>query len=291
MMKVVGFELPGGPDVLQVKELPTPILGINEIMIEVEAAGLNVFDTWFRQDIPFYRYTFNAYLGYECAGTVVAVSSNIHEFKVGDEVCAILLRGGAYAEFVVVPPSEVRRIPSRVSLVQAATLPEASRLTIFALSVLPNVTPGKTFLIHGTAGGFDIIAIQYFKHIGCKVFVVAGVDVILDDSERDHFKKNVDCLARSGSLVVLGHKIGSWVNVDLSILMKKDIKIKGVDLQYLGYGEMMRLWSDVEAKIWPLIEEGHIEPVIGRAFTFNEAAEAHRALEENNVPGKLLLVP
>ncbi|XP_073125504.1 uncharacterized protein [Henckelia pumila] len=289
MMKVVGFELPGGPDVLQVKELPTPILGINEIMIEVEAAGLNVFDTWFRQDIPFYRYTFNAYLGYECAGTVAAVSSNIHEFKVGDEVCMILLCGGAYAEFVVVPPSAVRRIPSRVSLVQAATLPEASRLTIFALSVLPNVTPGKKFLIHGTAGGFDIIAIQYFKHIGCKVFVVAGteeklqlcktlgaevcinyreedfckrvkaetggkgVDVILDDSERDHFKKNVDCLARSGSLVFLGHKIGSWVNVDLSILMKKDIKIKGVDLQYLGYGEMMRLWSDVEAKIWPLI--------------------------------------
>lgn len=115
-------------------------------MIQVAEAGLNVYDTWIRQDIPVYRGGSSSDLGYECSGKVVAVCSSKIKFKEGDEVCAFLEFGGAYAEFVVVPISHVLRIPSRVSLVEAAVLPEASQLTYFALSTLTNVELGDTVL-------------------------------------------------------------------------------------------------------------------------------------------------
>ncbi|XP_073144977.1 uncharacterized protein [Henckelia pumila] len=298
-MKAVNYERPGGPDLLQIEE-----------------------------GILLYQFDHDSYLGCECSGKVLAVGSHVRKFKEGDEVCAVLELGGGYAEFVVVPAVDALRIPSGVSLVEAAALPEALRLTDFALSAVKNVTSGKTILIHGTAGGIDFIAIQYVKHIGCKVFAAAGteeklrickllgaevcinyekedfckrvkaetgetgVDIILDVSGKDHFQKNMDCLAKGGSIVVSGYKISSWVDVDLSSLMKKDTSIKGVDLRTIDIlNESDQLWSDVEAKFWPLIEDGHIKPIIGKIFSFTEAAKAHRALEEGCIPGKLLLVP
>ncbi|XP_073147316.1 uncharacterized protein [Henckelia pumila] len=321
-MKVVDFKRAGGPDVLRIKELQLPNYPLcsYQIMIQVAAVGLNVFDTWIRQGIPLYRGGSSSYLGYECSGKVVAVGSDVVEFKEGDEVCTFLESGGAYAEFVMVSISVVLRIPSKVSLVEAAALPKASQLTYFALSMLTNVKLGDTVMIHETADGIDIIAIQYVKHIGCEVFAVAGteeklryckmlgadvcinykkedfckrvkaetgekgMDIILDVSGIENLQKNMGCLARGGSLVISGFKIGSQVDLDIFSLMKKDISI----IDCVG---MRRLWSNVAAKIWPLIEAGHIKPIIGKIFTFNEAAEGHRALEEGSIPGKLLLVP
>ncbi|XP_073143679.1 uncharacterized protein [Henckelia pumila] len=327
MMKVVDYEKHGGPDVLRIKERPKPIVNCHEIMIQVEAIGLNICDTWLRQGDPFNLYGYHACIGYECSGKVTAVGSYACKFKEGDEVCASLEYGGAYAEFVVVPADFVLRIPSGVSLVRAAALPEASRFTVFALSALKNVTFGNTILIHDTAGGIDFIAIQYVKHIGCKVFAVAGteeklricqrlgadvcinykkedfckrvkaetgekgVDIILDASGRDYFQNNMDCLAEGGSVVISGHKIGSRVDVDLSFLVKKGISIIGADVANISYLEREQIWYDVAAKFWPLIEDGHIEPIIGKIFSFTEVAEAHTALEEGCIPGKLLLVP
>ncbi|XP_073035594.1 uncharacterized protein [Primulina eburnea] len=167
-----------------------------------------------------------------------------------------------------------------------------------------------------------MIAIQYAKHIGCEIFAVAGmeeklklckmlgaqvcinyekedfckrvkaetgekgVDIILDVSGRDHFKKNLDCLARGGSLVILGHKFGDEVDIDLSFLAKKDVSVIGADTRKLHLFQTKFL-----SKFWPLIEAGHVKPIIGKIFTFSEAAEAHRALEKSSIPGKLLLVP
>ncbi|XP_075499920.1 uncharacterized protein LOC142538489 [Primulina tabacum] len=272
-MKVVDYEKHGGPDVLRIKERPKPT------------------------GAPFHQYGFREGIGCECSGKVTVVGSDTCEFEEGDEVCASLHFGGAYAEFVVVHERDVLRIPSGVSLVQAAVLPEASR-------------------IHDIAGGTDFIAIQYVKHIGCKVFALAGtkkklricqrlgaevcinyrkedvckrvkaetgekgVDIILDVCGRDHFQKNMDCLAKGGSLVISGHEIGSRMDIDLSFLMKKGISIIGADVRSIDLFERRRLWSDVAATLWPLIEDGHIKPIIGKIFSFDEAAEAHRALEE-----------
>ncbi|XP_073144980.1 uncharacterized protein [Henckelia pumila] len=297
-MKAVNYERPGGPDLLQIEEVPKPTVNSNEIMIQVAATGLNIYDAWLRQGILLYQFDHDSYLGCECSGKVLAVGSHVRKFKEGDEVCAVLELGGGYAEFVVVPAVDALRIPSGVSLVEAAALPEALRLTDFALSAVKNVTSGKTILIHGTAGGIDFIAIQYVKHIGCKVFAAAGTEEKLRickllgaevciNYEKEDFCKRVK--AETGET---GYKISSWVDVDLSSLMKKDTSIKGVDLRTIDIlNESDQLWSDVEAKFWPLIEDGHIKPIIGKIFSFTEAAKAHRALEEGCIPGKLLLVP
>ncbi|XP_073041479.1 uncharacterized protein [Primulina eburnea] len=235
--------------------------------------------------------------------------------------------GGGYAEFVAVEEFRVLPIPSGVSLVDAAALPLASQLTVYALSMLTNATAGKRVLMHGAASGIGTIALQYAKHVGCQVFAVSeelhlckklgaevcinykeqdfckrakaetgekGVDIILDLSGRDHFQKNLDCLATGGSLVIFGQKLGSRVNVDLSVIVEKDINVVGGDLHnrgLLAYEETKLHLLDVVAKIWPLIEAGHIQPIIGKIFSFSEAGEAHRALEKCSIPGKLLLVP
>ncbi|XP_073128638.1 uncharacterized protein [Henckelia pumila] len=102
-----------------------------------------------------------------------------------------------------------------------------------------------------------------------------GVDIILDGSGIEHFQKNLDCLARGGSLVVLGAKVGGLVDIDLSVLMKKDITIIGVDMQNLSFANRHRLLSDAVAKFWPLIEAGYIKPIIGKIFTFTEAVKEH----------------
>lgn len=325
-MKVVDLERQSGLDILQVKEAPMPIINDHEIMIQVAAAGLNFYDTWHRQHIPFYPYRFISNLGYECSGKVVAVGEFVSNFKEGDEVCVILEGGGGCAEFIAVPQFHVLPIPYGVSLIAAAALPQASCLTLYALSMLTNIAPGKTILIHGDAGGIDIIAIQYAKYVGSEVIAVAGmeeklqlykmlgaevcinykkqdlckcvktetgekgVDVILDTSGRADFQKNLDCLAIGGSLVVLGSNSGSPTNIDLSVLMHKNINVLGGDLRHLFYANVESIFSDAAAKIWPLIENGHIKPVIGREFSFSEATEAYRALEEHSIAGKILLV-
>ncbi|XP_073121995.1 uncharacterized protein [Henckelia pumila] len=154
---MVYYKRPGGPDVLRIKEVPNPpCVTIDLIMIQVAAAGLNVYDAWRRQGGSFYQSVFIDHMGYECSGLL------------------LLENGDAYAEFVVAPACQAFQIPSCVSVVEAAALLEASRLTFFAFSGLTNVTPGKTILIHGAAAGIDFIAIQYAKYIGCQVFAVAG---------------------------------------------------------------------------------------------------------------------
>ncbi|KZV14450.1 hypothetical protein F511_43103 [Dorcoceras hygrometricum] len=296
-------------------------------MIQVAAAGLDIFDTWCREGASSISSLFAKQLGYECSGNIVAIGSKVSKFKEGDEVCAILGCGGGYAEFVVVPESHALLIPSGVPLVLAAALPLASHLTFYTLSNLTDITADKSVLIHEAAGGVGTVALQYAKHVGCEVFAVVGteqelqvcqklgatfsinykiqdfcervkaetgekgVDIVLDLSGRDNFQKNLYCLARDGSLVTTGHHVKSQVDVDLSILMEKNISVIGGNFHILGFPGRMPIQSDVAAQFWPLIEAGHIKPIIGKIFNFSEAQEAHRALEEKRYPGKMLLIP
>ncbi|XP_073128887.1 uncharacterized protein [Henckelia pumila] len=297
-------------------------------MIQVAAAGLSFYDTWPLHSFSnFYQYKTCSNVGYECSGKVVAVGSSVWNYEEGDEVCTILEGGGGCAEFIVVPCNHAMRIPSGVSLVAAAALPHASCLTTYILSVLTNIAPGKIILIHGDAGGFGIMAIQYFKYVGCQVIVAAeteeylqlykmlgaevcinynkedfcervktsrekaGVNVILDVSHRDHFQKNLDCLAVGGTLISLGLKSNVHrIDIDLSILMKKDINVIGVDLRRQSFMAIESILSDAVGKLWPLIEAGHIKPIIGKVFNFSHATEAYRALKEQSIQGKILLV-
>ncbi|XP_073145719.1 uncharacterized protein [Henckelia pumila] len=328
-MKVVDFGIPGGRDLLRVKKVPKPTCGDHKIMIQVEAAGLSFYDTLDLDFVGFHcEYKPLSDLGFECSGKVVAVGSYVRDFKVGDEVCVILQGGGGCAEFITVYANHALRIPRKITLSEAAALPVASCLTFYALSMLTNIAPGKTILIHGDAGGMDIIAIQYAKYVlRCEVIAVAGmeeklllykmlgaevcinykeqdfyksvraetgergVDIILDASGSAHFQKNLDCLAQGGSLVILGCNSGSRVKIDLSVLMHKDVKVIGGDLRYQFPTDLVSIFSKAAAKIWPLIESEHIKPKIGKTFSFAEATEAFIALEDCSIAGNILLVP
>ncbi|XP_073015538.1 uncharacterized protein [Primulina eburnea] len=175
-MKFLDFGIPGGPDFLLLKEAPKPTCRDCEIVIQVAAAGLNLYDSLDRQRIS-YPYTRISKLGFECSGRVVAVGFYASKkFKVGDEVCAILQGGGGCAEFIAIPHSHALRIPPGVTLAQAAALPLASCLTLYAFSMWTTIASGKTILIHWDAGGIDTIAIQYAKHVlRCDVIAVAAL--------------------------------------------------------------------------------------------------------------------
>ncbi|XP_073154106.1 uncharacterized protein [Henckelia pumila] len=321
-MNAVHFVGQGGPNNLRVKRVPIPTIRSDELLIRVTAVGLCFLDTWRQQDILFECDL--SKLGHECSGKVVAVGSSVtHNFKEGDEVCAIVHGGGGCAEYVRVCAGKVLQIPSTVSLVNAAALPRASCLAFYALSILTQVARGTKILIHGAGDGVGIIALQYAKYVGCQVFAVAeteeklrncqtlgaqvcinykkedfskrvkaetgekGVDIVLDVDDRDHFQKNLDCLAIGGSLVILGFKNENQINIDISVLVKKDINVIGGDLENLSSARIGSLFSEAGARFWPLIEGGHMRPVIGKVFRFSEAAEAHRALEKHSIPGKM----
>lgn len=326
-MKAVGYKSWGGPHVLQVKEAPMPAVGDNEVMIEVAATGLNALDALCRRGALWSWIIHESYLGFECSGVVVTVGSKVSNFKEGDEVCAILSNGGGYAEFVSVPISLVVRIPCGISIFEAAALPIASCLSLYALSVLSEATPGKRILIHGAAGGVGVIALQYAKHVGCKVFAVAGteeklllckmlgadvcinykkqdfrervmaetggkgVDIIVDINGSDYFQRNVDCLAICRSLVNLGVKGGHCADIKMSVLGAKDIRVVGGDLLDGNLERLKSLLSNVVVMLWPVIKAGYIRPIIGHVFSFSQVVEAHRAFEDYCFPGKLLLVP
>ncbi|XP_075512910.1 uncharacterized protein LOC142548459 isoform X2 [Primulina tabacum] len=172
-MKVVDYDSCDGPHVLRVKEAPMPTVGDDEVMIKVAATGLNMYDALCHRDS---LRAAKSYLGFECSGVVVAVGSEVSNFKEGVEVCAILRKGGGYAEFVSVHIDFVLPIPRGVSIVEAAALPLASCFSLYALSILSEATPSKIILIHEAASGFDIFALQYAKYVGCKVFAAAGME-------------------------------------------------------------------------------------------------------------------
>ncbi|XP_075494202.1 uncharacterized protein LOC142531815 [Primulina tabacum] len=227
LMKAVYFKRPGSPDVLRVKEVRKPIIERYEVMVKVVATGVNIHDVLYRRNAIFPRFALNAYLGDECSGIIVAVGSRVSNFKEGDEVCAILANGGGYAEFVAIPASQVVKIPSGVSLMVAATLPLATCLSFYGLSILTKVTPGKIVLIHGVADGIGIIALQYAKNLGCKVFAVAeteenlrlyetlGSEVCINYEKEDCCKRVKAETKEKGMIFLLFKFVYCWMRIIL----------------------------------------------------------------------------
>ncbi|KAL3845887.1 hypothetical protein ACJIZ3_003290 [Penstemon smallii] len=327
-MRLVHYVKPGGPEVLKILEVSNPIIKDDEVLIEVAAVGVNVEDIWRRmRDLVFT----NPYLGHECSGTVIETGANVLHFKKGDKVCALLRGGGGYAEFVAARAMHVKHIPLGVSMTEAATLPVAVCLTIYCLTVLRQATPGKKIMIHAAAStrGFGLIALQYAKYCGCDVFasergeklqtckslgatvcinyetedfcnrVMAetsgkGVDLILDINGPCYLAKNVNCLARRGTLITLGFESGCRDYIDRSVfetIEKKELKHIGADILTLPRKEISELFSQAEELIWPLFKDGRIKATVGAIFNFSAAAEAHKVMNRNRVAGKILLAP
>ena len=306
-------------------ERPTPAPGSGELLVRVEAAGVNRPDILQRlgqyppppgiSDLP----------GLEVAGTVSAVGPDVSRWREGDSVCA-LVAGGGYAEYCVVPEPQALPLPRGFRPGEAAAIPETFFTVWTNLFDRGKLAEGETVLIHGGSSGIGTTAIQLARAFGATVLATAGsdakcaacerlgarainyrtadfvqvtreftgakgVDVILDIVGGDYLQKNIECLAMHGRLIQIGLLGGSRAEINLRPLMQKRLTLTGSTLRTRSVAEKGAIARDLEARVWPLLVSRQVAPLIDRTLPLGDAAEAHRLLESGEVIGKIVLVP
>ena len=323
-MRAVVITSPGGPEVLQLEEVPDPVPGEDEVVVQVVAAGVNPADLMQRQGFYPPPLGAPAYPGLECSGRIAAAGPGVSGWREGDAVCA-LLAGGGYAEQVAVPAGQLLPIPGGVSLADAAALPEAACTVNASVFGQGRLAPGEVLLVHGGAGGLGTMAIQLGKARGAIVactagtpaklercrelgadlaisyrdddFVAAvrdftggrGADVILDIMGAPYLARNIEALATSGRLLQIATRGGVHAEVDLGVLMRKRISIFASTLRARPVAQKSAVVADVRDQVWPLVATGQVLPVIDRTLPMAEAAQAHRLIEDGAHVGKILL--
>jgi NADPH2:quinone reductase len=323
MSSAIRFPRPGPPDVLHLVRVERPEPGPHEVHIDVAAAGVNNADLLERQgqypvppDAP-------PGLGLEVAGIVAAVGSEVDIWHIGDRVCA-LVAGGGYAEEVVAPAAQVMPIPAGVSMVEAAALPEVACTVYSNLAMIAGLTSGQSVLIHGAGGGIGSFAIQWAAAIGARVIATAGseaktraaielgatdavnyrtddfvsaalaatdgrgVDAILDIVGTTYLRRNVECLADDGHLVIIGGSVGP-VTFDLWELLSRRASISATLLRGRPAHQKAAIVSGVTRDVLPLVASGAIRAVVDTVFPLAEASRAHALLESGKTVGKVVL--
>ncbi|GAB2999310.1 NAD(P)H-quinone oxidoreductase [Saccharothrix stipae] len=302
-------------------EVRDPEPGPGEVLIDVAATAVNRADLLQRQGhYPPPKGTSDV-LGLECSGTVAALGDGVTDWRVGDEVCA-LLAGGGYAERVVVPAAQLLPLPEGVDLVTAASLPEVACTVWSNVVMAAHLEAGETFLVHGGAGGIGTHAIQVAKALGARVAVTAGsaerlqrcaelgadilvnyreqdfvsevgrADVVLDNMGAAYLDRNVDVLSPDGRLVIIGLQGGVKGQLNIGKLLSKRATITGTGLRFRpvdGPNGKGRIVTEVRDHLWPLIASGQVKPIVHDVLPITHAADAHRALEAGQVLGKLIL--
>jgi putative PIG3 family NAD(P)H quinone oxidoreductase len=321
-MRAITIREPGGPEVLVWSEVPDPRPGAGEVLVETAASAVNRADLLQRQGHYPPPPGASDILGLECAGTIVELGEGVEGWQAGDEVCA-LLAGGGYAEKVVVPAAQLLPVPAEVNLVASAGLPEVA-CTVWSNVVMDaGLHEGQVLLVHGGAGGIGTHAIQVGKALGATVAVTAGseerlercrqlgadiainyreqdfvaelaeatggADVILDNMGASYLDRNLDALATGGRLAIIGLQGGLKAELNIGKLLGKRASISATTLRSRPVEDKGRIVADVRRNLWPLIDHGSVSPVVDQVVPLAEAADAHRALEEGSVFGKILL--
>lgn len=323
-MYAVTIAQAGGPEVLQWTEVPDPVPGRDEVLIDVHASAVNRADLLQRQGLYPPPPGGPAWPGLECSGRIAALGEGVLGWSVGDEVCA-LLGGGGYAEKAIAPTGQLLAIPHGVSLVDAASLPEAACTVWSNVVNLARLKPGETVLIHGGGSGIGTFAIQLTRALGAKPITTAravkhealkelgadhtidystedfvaavkdrtdgrGVDIILDIIGAAYLARNLDALAANGRLAVIGLQGGRQGELDLGAMLGKRASITATSLRFRPLAEKAGIVSGVREQVWPLIDKGAVRPVIDRRIPMSQAAQAHRIVEASEHVGKVVLV-
>ncbi len=323
-MKYIDHGKGGEAEVLQLAEGEMPEVGAGEVLIRVAYAGVNRPDVLQRKGLYPPPRGASPHLGLEVSGTVLALGQGVSEWQVGDRVCA-LTDGGGYAEFVTVPVGQVLPVPAGLSLAQAAALPETF-LTVWAnLFERARLAAGESVLIHGGTSGIGVTAIQMAKAAGARVFCTVGtpekaqaalklgaeaaidyrqrdfvteitrltegrgVDVILDMVGGPYIERNLRILAPDGRLSQIAFLQSAKVEVNWAPLLVKRLTFTGSTLRARSGADKARLVRDLVDKVWPMLADGRIQPVIDRMFPLAQAAEAHLRMESSEHIGKILL--
>ena len=325
-MRAVVCNGAGGVDVMSVGEIPDPEPAYDEVVIDVAAAGVNRADLLQRQGHYPPPSGAPATLGMECSGVISAVGSEVRDWQVGDQVCA-LLAGGGYAEQVAVPVPQLMPVPDSVDLVSAAALPEATATVWWNVFMTAHLAEGETLLVHGGASGIGTMAIQlavahkarvlctvgsihkmdYCTRLGADVAINyreadfesvvreatnrAGADVILDIIGAKYLEPNVRSLAYDGRLVVIGLQGGSSANLDIGRLWSRGASITGTRLRSRSVEEKGRILAEVVGHVWPLVAAKKVKPIVYEVLPFDEVRRAHQILEQSVHVGKVLLTP
>ncbi len=315
---------PGPPDVLTLAEGPVPQPIAGDVLIEVSHAGVNRPDCLQRAGAYPPPPDASPIIGLEVAGTIVACGDGVQEWRVGDRVCA-LTPGGGYAEYCTTPAGFCLPLPSGLTELEAASLPENYFTVWNNLIDRGRLRRGETAMIHGGTSGIGLTAIQLAKHRGATVIATAGsdekaafcrgigadhavnyrtqdfvaevaritgkrgVDVILDMVGGEYIERNLKCLALEGRLVIIAFLRGSRVEIDWRHIMLRRLTVTGSTLRASPAQRKFEIARSLRDEVWPLLETGAVKPVIHRVFPLAEAAAAHALMESSQHIGKIML--
>ncbi|SEF30597.1 putative NAD(P)H quinone oxidoreductase, PIG3 family [Amycolatopsis pretoriensis] len=321
-MYAITIREPGDPEVLEWAEVADPRPGPGEVLVDVAASAVNRADLLQRQGHYPPPPGASETIGLECSGTIAELGEGVEGWNVGDEVCA-LLAGGGYAEKAVIPAGQLLPVPGEIDLITAAALPEVA-CTVWANVVMhAKLTEGEVLLVHGGAGGIGTHAIQVGKALGATVAVTAGsadrlescrqlgadltinykdqdfvevlkaetggANVILDNMGASYLQRNVDALQQDGRLVIIGMQGGVKGELNVGSLLGKRASVFAAGLRFRPLDQKAAIVADVRERLWPLVSDGLVKPIVGQVVPMAEAANAHRILEEGSVFGKVLL--
>jgi NADPH:quinone reductase len=318
-MKAILVTKKGGPEVLEFRDLETPVPLAGEVLIRIMAAGLNRSDIYSRMSAA-YGKAGPEIPGLEVSGIVASSGTGVMRWKQGDAVCA-LVTGGGYAEYVCVPEGQCLPVPDGLSMEEAAALPE----TVFTVWLnafrTGRLQTGENFLVHGGSSGIGVTAIQIAVALGIDVYTTAGTDekcrwceslgakkaanyktsdfeevfrtvgfnVILDMTGGDFTIKNLRLMREDGRMIYINSMRGNNAVIDLRIMMQKRLLITGSMLKPSDAAFKAALAADIEKNVWPLIARGLVKPVIFTVLPLSEAAEAQRLMESGAHHGKIVL--
>lgn len=311
----------GGPEVLSVGEVADARPGAGEVLIDVVATAVNRADTLQRQGFYPPPPGASEVIGLECSGRIAELGEGVEGWSVGDEVCA-LLAGGGYAQKVAIPAGQLLPVPGEVEPVAAAGLPEVACTVWSNIVMVGGLREGELLLVHGGAGGVGTHAIQVARALGARVAVTAGdderlercrqlgaeivinyreqdfvevlreaggADVILDVMGAKYLANNVDALRTGGRVVIIGMQGGTKAELNIGKLLTKRASVAATSLRSRPLKEKAEIVSQVREHLWPLVAQGSVLPIVHQVLPMSEAADAHRALDEGGVFGKVLL--
>jgi putative PIG3 family NAD(P)H quinone oxidoreductase len=323
-MTAIAIRAPGGPEVLVPEERPLPVPGQGEILVKVAAAGVNRPDVMQRQglypppkgapDIP----------GLEIAGEVAALGAGVTRWKIGDKVMALVV-GGGYADYCLAHEGHALPVPSPLSMVEAAAVPETFFTVWHNVFERGALKSGETLLVHGGTSGIGTAAIQLAKAFGAKVFTTAGsaekcafcrklgadlainyktedfvaaikdasggkgADVILDIIGGGYIERNYEAAAVEGRIVQIAFQGSAKAEVNFMRLMLKRLHHTGSTLRSRSVADKAAMARAIEAKVLPLMAQGRVKPVIDSTFPLTQAAAAHVRIESGAHIGKIVL--
>ena len=326
-MRAIEITAPGGPEVLQACERPTPEPRAGELLIAVQASGVNRPDVLQRKGLYPMPPGVSDLPGLEIAGNVVGGSAEdlaAAGLQIGDAVCA-LVAGGGYAEFCVAPVGQCLPLPKGLNMVEAASLPETFFTVWQNVFVIAGLKAGETLLVQGGSSGIGVTAIQLAKAMGAQVIVTAGSDekcaacvaigadhainyrtqdfvaevkrltggcganVVLDMVAGDYVGREIECLAEDGRLAIIATQGGNKGQIDAGLVLRKRLSITGSTLRPRSVTYKTALAQDLRAHAWPLVEAGKVKPVIHQVFPAAKAADAHALMESSTHVGKIVL--